>query len=75
MEDVGNHEHKYMLYLAEMQIDGEGGFPPLFAYGIDEEQARKNMQSVYSPEDWKRPAYGFTSADSSQDSVARGSRP
>lgn len=54
MEDIENHKSMYILYIAEMHIDGEDGFPPLFAYGIDEEQARENMRPVYSSEDWKR---------------------
>ncbi|HEU5383601.1 MAG TPA: hypothetical protein VFV38_50015 [Ktedonobacteraceae bacterium] len=54
MEEIINQASMYILYIAEMRIDGEGGFPPLFAYGGNEEEAKQNMQPIYNSEDWKR---------------------
>ncbi len=54
MEELEQYRLRYVLYTAEMQIDEEKGFPPLFAYGETEQQARVNLQPVFSPADWSR---------------------
>ncbi len=46
--------HHLLGLYHEMQIDEENGFPPLFAYGETEQQARVNLQPVFSPADWSR---------------------
>ena len=43
----------YSLYIAKIRIDDDD-FPSLFAYEKNEQQARDNMQSMFSPEDWNR---------------------
>lgn len=54
MEELEQYRLRYVLYIAEMQIDEEKGFPPLFAYGETEQLARVNLQPVFSPADWSR---------------------
>ena len=54
MDELEKYRLRYVLYIAEMRIDEEKGFPPLFAYGETEQQARVNLQVVFSPADWSR---------------------
>ncbi len=54
MDELEKYRLRYVLYTAEMRIDEEKGFPPLFAYGETEQQARVNLQPVFSPTDWSR---------------------
>jgi hypothetical protein len=54
MDELEQYRLRYVLYIAEMQIDEEKGFPPLFTYGETEQQARVNLQPVFSPADWSR---------------------
>lgn len=56
MDELEQYRLRYVLYIAEMQIDEEKGFLPLFAYGVTEQQARVNLQPVFSPADWSRVA-------------------
>src|SRR6266568_8995605 len=54
MDELEKYRLRYVLYIAEMRIDEEKGFPPPFAYGETEQQARVNLQAVFSPADWSR---------------------